>query len=357
MEQHVFPDGADVEITAIGDPNWNFDHWGGDGNGSDNPFLINMNADKTVVGTFLENPPPPPTTRILTLDSIGQGSFSVREITPPTPGDHYYGREWSPGEATRIVEVHPNGESFNPGEIILLRGYYNGSWDMANTDGVIFLFENFGLDGMNSSGRAFSFDNLNNCEWHSVNKDNENCRLTNFTSHFVFGQESHNLFFDGVNVLTATNSGQTDGVYIQRCGGHNIVANSKFIIQNTNTSAHCDFIQGLDLIGDRTYQNNIGVHSILPFNNRQGIFDELQRTAAGKMTAIGNHFTVGRGGIVSRNKNHPPALGTAEVKFNTIIAPHNHHIWMDHIVSANVSDNIFLDENGNPVGGDVVITN
>jgi len=50
--------GAEVEITAIPDPNWEFDHWEGDATGTDNPVIVVMDGDKTVTGVFIEIPSP-----------------------------------------------------------------------------------------------------------------------------------------------------------------------------------------------------------------------------------------------------------------------------------------------------------
>jgi hypothetical protein len=42
-----------VNITAIADPDWVFDHWSGDLSGSDNPSVVNMTDDKNVTAHFV----------------------------------------------------------------------------------------------------------------------------------------------------------------------------------------------------------------------------------------------------------------------------------------------------------------
>jgi hypothetical protein len=53
-DQPSYPAGTPVELTAIADPGWHFDHWSGDLEGSDNPDTIIMDGDKTVTAHFVQ---------------------------------------------------------------------------------------------------------------------------------------------------------------------------------------------------------------------------------------------------------------------------------------------------------------
>jgi C1A family cysteine protease len=48
----TYPEGETVELTAIPDPGWVFDHWEGDHTGISNPDTITMNSEKTIIGVF-----------------------------------------------------------------------------------------------------------------------------------------------------------------------------------------------------------------------------------------------------------------------------------------------------------------
>lgn len=48
-----------VSLTAVANPGFTFDHWGGDLTGSQNPTLIVMDEDKSVTASFLINNTPP----------------------------------------------------------------------------------------------------------------------------------------------------------------------------------------------------------------------------------------------------------------------------------------------------------
>jgi len=47
-----YPQGSTVELTAVGDPGWTFDHWEGDLTGTSNPETITMDANKFVTAVF-----------------------------------------------------------------------------------------------------------------------------------------------------------------------------------------------------------------------------------------------------------------------------------------------------------------
>jgi len=57
----TFPDGEVVTLTALPESGWEFDHWGGQANGSENPITITMDSAKTVYAYFTLKPTPSPT--------------------------------------------------------------------------------------------------------------------------------------------------------------------------------------------------------------------------------------------------------------------------------------------------------
>ena len=64
----IFASGSTVTLTASPESGWEFDHWGGQASGSQNPISITMNSDKTVYAYLVENsasfPTPTPTATI-----------------------------------------------------------------------------------------------------------------------------------------------------------------------------------------------------------------------------------------------------------------------------------------------------
>ena len=51
-DQSQYENGSIVEVTALADPGWMFDHWQGDLSGSENPKNITMDSDKTIIACF-----------------------------------------------------------------------------------------------------------------------------------------------------------------------------------------------------------------------------------------------------------------------------------------------------------------
>jgi len=66
--------GTNVSVTATADSGWYFVRWEGTISGSSNPTTIMMDGNKTVMGIFDVNPPPPSYT--LNVNKQGQGSIS-----------------------------------------------------------------------------------------------------------------------------------------------------------------------------------------------------------------------------------------------------------------------------------------
>jgi uncharacterized repeat protein (TIGR02543 family) len=53
-DQATYPNGANVDLTAVPDPGWAFAGWSGDLSGTTNPETITMNADANVTATFVQ---------------------------------------------------------------------------------------------------------------------------------------------------------------------------------------------------------------------------------------------------------------------------------------------------------------
>jgi hypothetical protein len=59
--EHVYPAGTNVQVTAIPDENYVFNHWELDGMdvGSANPYIVFLNPNHTIHAVFVYSPPPP----------------------------------------------------------------------------------------------------------------------------------------------------------------------------------------------------------------------------------------------------------------------------------------------------------
>ena len=54
----VYSCGASIDISALADAGWQFDHWTGSATGSDNPLTVIMDADKFITAVFVDIAPP-----------------------------------------------------------------------------------------------------------------------------------------------------------------------------------------------------------------------------------------------------------------------------------------------------------
>jgi hypothetical protein len=79
--------GTVVDLEAVADAGWQFDHWSGDLSGSVNPTTISMGADRSVTLTFVRVP------YTLTLTGVGSGRVRVDGVlhTLPWSGDFVTG--------------------------------------------------------------------------------------------------------------------------------------------------------------------------------------------------------------------------------------------------------------------------
>jgi hypothetical protein len=75
---YTFNEGSTVQVTAVADSSYLFDHWELDGAnvGSTNPYTVLMNSDHTLKATFVRSSPPQP---------VGGFSYSVQAVESPKP--------------------------------------------------------------------------------------------------------------------------------------------------------------------------------------------------------------------------------------------------------------------------------
>jgi hypothetical protein len=84
-----------VELTAVPDSGWSFDHWSGDLTGSANPETLIINSHKDVTATFTQN------VYTLTVDVVGDGVVNLNNTGP-----YYY------GDVVQLTAVPSTGWSF-----------------------------------------------------------------------------------------------------------------------------------------------------------------------------------------------------------------------------------------------------
>ena len=65
-----------VNLTAVSDIGWSFDHWSGDLNGTENPTTICMNSSKEVTATFIDE------WYTLNIMTVGNGTVDVDPVGP-----------------------------------------------------------------------------------------------------------------------------------------------------------------------------------------------------------------------------------------------------------------------------------
>ncbi len=70
-DREQYDDGEIVELTAVPEEDWRFDHWGGDLTGDMNPEQITMNSDKVITAVFTERPQ---NTFVLNVEVEGNGN-------------------------------------------------------------------------------------------------------------------------------------------------------------------------------------------------------------------------------------------------------------------------------------------
>jgi hypothetical protein len=75
---YTFNANSTVQVTAVANASYLFDHWELDGAtvGSANPYTVLMNSDHTLKATFVRSAPPQP---------VGGYSYSVQAVESPKP--------------------------------------------------------------------------------------------------------------------------------------------------------------------------------------------------------------------------------------------------------------------------------
>ncbi len=109
--------GTLVNLTAVADPGWTFDHWSGDLNGSNNPEIINMTSDKNVTTHFTED------RYTLTISINGNGT----------------------------VAKDPNQENYTYGTLVELTAVPDSGWNFSHWSGDLSGSENPATINMTSN--------------------------------------------------------------------------------------------------------------------------------------------------------------------------------------------------------------
>jgi hypothetical protein len=105
---YAYPEGTSVQVRAIPDSGFNFDHWILDGvQYTSNPITVLMNQNHTITAYFSETPPPPPTTYKLNLNSTVGGT------TDPAPSIY----EYDAGSTVTVTAIPDVGYKFNHWEL------------------------------------------------------------------------------------------------------------------------------------------------------------------------------------------------------------------------------------------------
>jgi hypothetical protein len=110
-DQNTYPFDSTVELTAVPDPGWVFDHWSGDLTGDNNPETLLMNSNKTVTTHFsIAEPPDRPSIEGQTNGKAGvEYTYSFTTIDP-YESDVYYYIEWGNGNFEDWIGPYNSGE-------------------------------------------------------------------------------------------------------------------------------------------------------------------------------------------------------------------------------------------------------
>jgi len=95
--QTLYPPGTIVQLTAIPDIGWTFNHWSGDLTGNTNPTTITMNSNKIVYANFTQNE------YTLTITIVGSGTVNKN---PNQPTYHY-------GDIVTLTAIANTGWAFS----------------------------------------------------------------------------------------------------------------------------------------------------------------------------------------------------------------------------------------------------
>jgi ribosomal protein S28E/S33 len=109
-----YANGTVVQLTAVADPGWSFDHWSGDLSGSINPTSIVMDSNKSVTATFTQN------VYTLTVNIVGSGV-----VNRNNSGPYHY------GDAVQLTAVPNIGWHF---------GYWSGDLEGGDISKTIMMY-------------------------------------------------------------------------------------------------------------------------------------------------------------------------------------------------------------------------
>ncbi len=107
----TFPYDTTVELTAVPDSGWVFDHWSGDLTGGNNPETIFMDDNKTVTAHFsIAEPPEKPSIDGPTNGKVGVEYEYTFTTIDPYESDIYYYIEWGDGDFEDWFGPYSSGE-------------------------------------------------------------------------------------------------------------------------------------------------------------------------------------------------------------------------------------------------------
>ena len=75
----VHPQGTEISMTAVPDPNWQFSGWEGDYTGIDNPLTVTMDVNKSYTAVFVENESPAP--GVLHVQTLSGSSARSKNVS------------------------------------------------------------------------------------------------------------------------------------------------------------------------------------------------------------------------------------------------------------------------------------
>ena len=107
----TYPYDTTVELTAVPDSGWVFDHWSGDLTGGNNPETIFMDDNKTVTAHFsIAEPPERPSIDGPTNGKVGVEYKYTFATIDPYESDIYYYIEWGDGDFEDWFGPYSSGE-------------------------------------------------------------------------------------------------------------------------------------------------------------------------------------------------------------------------------------------------------
>ena len=288
--------------------------------------------------------------KFVTTQNVIIDSFQLSKAVIPPSGDKHFGQIWTLADATvPMVDdiMNFNWSGLPRGSVVPITGTYNSTWNRpTGLDGLRILMKDLVFNGNGGSvEHAWYFANgITNTSFHSVDGNNLNALFSEFNGKIVDQHLGGGMTFDGFNMITPIQASQSDCFYFQDMKGNSInsfsfrVVNSRLIIRNRNSGAHCDLIQGFrnenDMLVWNVYGRNIENGKT---SNAQGFFNELEGEPANHGTVEVQHcdIEVVRGGIVAvRNKNSTPR-GHCIIRNNRVHNENGHDIWLNYPASWN----------------------